>query len=295
MKFSLGNRLLFSLIFTSLIFGPPLTVSPGRAEEGRGDQLGKEQIDKWSDYYQARAARYRIVLADDGRELAMSRQPVMRWTNLVVSPDITHGECFVWTLDGRPEAFTSLFSYNQGGNRNVAHAWNTFSRHRIVASYDGAEFWTPPGLNADQMNNIPHAAAPADSRAKRLIQMRRLARAFTARSGGTDGDKELELRLLATPVFRHESASEECLDGALFAFVTGTDPEVMLLIEARQVDDAWRWQFLPFRHSHLSLLVRYDSDPVWESRRGSVGRRVPVADRPYLSQHGIDLQPQIFP
>ena len=41
----------------------------------------------------------------------------------------------------------------------------------------------------------------------------------------------LELRLLATPLYRYRDTSPEGSDGALFAFVQGTDPEVLLLVE----------------------------------------------------------------
>ena len=44
-------------------------------------------------------------------------------------------------------------------------------------------------------------------------------------------DRE-ELRLLPKPLYRYEPKAGPVIDGAVFAFVMGTDPESLLLIEA---------------------------------------------------------------
>jgi hypothetical protein len=49
--------------------------------------------------------------------------------------------------------------------------------------------------------------------------------------------------LLPTPVARYGKAGAAVLDGALFAFVTGTDPEAFLFIEARAGRDGPEWQY----------------------------------------------------
>ena len=73
---------------------------------------------------------------------------------------------------------------------------------------------------------------------RRLVQTRSLAREF---SGHTiDVNKERwELRLLSQPLFRYEKPEGDVIDGALFAFVTsaGTDPEVVLALEARKIEE----------------------------------------------------------
>ena len=54
-----------------------------------------------------------------------------------------------------------------------------------------------------------------------------------------------ELRLLPKPLYRYESTDPEVLDGAVFALVSsaGTDPEIILLIEARKTPEGPRWVF----------------------------------------------------
>ena len=42
------------------------------------------------------------------------------------------------------------------------------------------------------------------------------------------------MRLLAQPIYRYENTKGDLIDGGLFVFVLGTDPEAFLLIEARR-------------------------------------------------------------
>ena len=65
--------------------------------------------------------------------------------------------------------------------------------------------------------------------------MRSLAREFNGRSLSDQG-QAWELRLLPQPLYRYESTDPDVLDGALFTLVSsaGTDPEIILLLEARK-------------------------------------------------------------
>ena len=74
---------------------------------------------------------------------------------------------------------------------------------------------------------------PADSAAARLRQMRALAQEFTGRQTNREG-VDRDMRLLAQPIYRYENTKGDLIDGGLFVFVLGTDPEVFLLIEARR-------------------------------------------------------------
>jgi hypothetical protein len=51
------------------------------------------------------------------------------------------------------------------------------------------------------------------------------------------------LRMLAQPLYRY--AAEAPVDGAIFAFAQGTDPEVYLILESDEVGDQWHFGFAP--------------------------------------------------
>lgn len=85
--------------------------------------------------------------------------------------------------------------------------------------------------------------------------MRDLAREFSATT--TLDGVEQELRLLTQPIHRQAKSTEEVLDGALFTFVTGTDPELMLVIYAAG------------RFTDLTLKLRHKKVELWTHTQGA--------------------------
>ncbi|QDV42355.1 hypothetical protein Enr13x_22000 [Stieleria neptunia] len=251
------------------------------------DALEKEQIDKWSSYYLQQAKSYELRLAYPGDEaLTLVPTPVLRWQNPLRST--THGECFVWTLDGRALAVASIFSYPiENDQRRVARAFNSFADSPLVAGEDQQPFWQAAAVEKEEWQMVPGSPDVASSASRRLFQMRSLARQFTAQLGGTDGEEQRMLRLMAAPLYRYGLHDEAEKDGALFAFVMGTDPEIILLLESRETDSGLKWFFLAGRHSYTTLVLRHQDREVWRHTRGENSPR-------YLSQHGIDLQPAVL-
>jgi hypothetical protein len=116
-----------------------------------------------------------------------------------------------------------------------------------------------------ELKPIPGAPAPADSAAVRLRQMRALAQEFTGRQttrAGVDHD----MRLLVQPIYRYENTQGDLIDGGLFVFVQGTDPEVFLLIEARQPrGGAPEWRFGATRMHAIYLRLNRGGREVWSA------------------------------
>ena len=112
------------------------------------------------------------------------------------------------------------------------------------------------------MAAIPGAPKPAATPAERLRQMRALARVpcVFQRSQG-----QSELRLLPKPLYRYDTKSPDLLDGALFAFVVTTDPEVLLMIEARPEDGTSVWQYGFARMSMVNLRAEHKDQTVWSA------------------------------
>jgi len=101
-----------------------------------------------------------------------------------------------------------------------------------------------------------------------LIQMRSLAREFTAHSIDYQMER-WELRLLGQPLYRYEKPEGDVVDGALFAFVTsaGTDPEVIVALEAHRNGDTLAWHYRAIRFSDSNLYVQHLGKEVWSSVR----------------------------
>jgi hypothetical protein len=54
------------------------------------------------------------------------------------------------------------------------------------------------------------------------------------------------------------------LDGALFAFVLGTDPEVFLFLEARSGRESLEWQYALAPMTIYAVKASYRGNAVWE-------------------------------
>jgi len=64
---------------------------------------------------------------------------------------------------------------------------------------------------------------------------------------------------LTRPLFRYDNADAGLLDGALFAFVASTDPEALVLVEARENSRAEKsWYYAVARLHCAELTVKLD-------------------------------------
>src|SRR5262249_9669813 len=102
----------------------------------------------------------------------------------------------------------------------------------------------------------------ADTPLRRLQQMRDIGGGFTADKTTRLNDKRT-LRLLSQPTYRYQAGDPEIIDGALFAFVEGTDPEVFLCLEARQENGTSTWHYGLARMNSLRVSGSYQGKQVW--------------------------------
>jgi hypothetical protein len=99
---------------------------------------------------------------------------------------------------------------------------------------------------------------------ERLQQMKDLAKQLTASYGGGPDQKGLELRLLPEPMHRYADAGSGLLDGAIFVFAHGSNPEIVLLVEARgQGKSGAKWHYGFARLSAAGLSVSLAGRDVW--------------------------------
>ena len=216
------------------------------------------------------AAEYTIY-RDAARidKLELRREPIYNWTNVLRSGGQS-GAVFVWLYRGRPEAVGSIFSYpgkKNSGQRTILHELHTLSPQVLQPVRDATNRWQPKA--GIILKPIPGAPDPADSPRLRLVQMRELARDFSAHSVDYD-EKTWELRMLPQPLYRYDSTDPAVIDGALFTFVTsaGTDPEVIVLLDSRQTDSGPKWLYAVCRFSDHNLQVKLKGTEIWTSIRG---------------------------
>ncbi len=224
-------------------------------------------IEKLLGLHASEAARWQMFLDEQGQAKAqLNDKPVYIWTNPTRNGG-QHGAVFVWTSGGRPVVVGSIFSHPEQGRRVVCHEFHSLSAGALLPDRGPQDQrWEPKA--GVVLPPLPEAPAVDDSAPRRLMQMRTLSRQFTAHS--IDYLQERwELRLLPQPLYRYEKPQADIVDGALFAFVTsaGTDPEVILALEARQSGDKALWHYRALRFSDSNLYVQLGGKQVWTSIR----------------------------
>ena len=156
--------------------------------------------------------------------------------------------------------------------RRVMHEFHSLETQPIVSRGQAGAGWQPREAGVT-FQPVPDAGVPAGSRPLRLAQMRELARRFSAHM--MRNETKHDLRLLPQPLYRYEikNGTSPTFDGAVFAYVwtAGTDPEVLLVLEARGEGSERRWQYAPARFTNRLAWVEYQDREVWPSKFPQVG------------------------
>jgi hypothetical protein len=215
-------------------------------------------------------ARSYAMFRDSARSqpLELRREPVYRWTNPTRVGGQT-GDVFVWSYKGHPEVIATIFSHphEPGRLRVICHELHSLSTEVLTIDRDSPNRWEPQAPGA-LWKPVPGGPEPATSAPARLAQMRAIAREFHGRSVSDQG-VEWQLRLLPQPLLRYASPELGVLDGGLFALISsaGTDPEIILLVEARKDGARSRWEFSPARFSDMNLWQKHGDQEVWSAIR----------------------------
>ncbi len=274
-------RLRINVVFVGMLVSSWLIGSDQLpAQERRDDQ---ERAEAALQLTKSHAEKYALFPPTESPACKLVPQPILRWSN--PERGQIFGNVFLWTYDGRPFAVGSLYKWYSPFT-HMSHEFHSLSPNGLRGTYEDKAVWKTdqPGL---AFQDLPDAPEVAPTPAARLIQMRQLARRFTASSADAEG-KSTELRLLSQPVYRYESASAPTPtsheDGGLFTFVQGTDPEVWLLLEATPAGKSSRWQYGLVRMNSILLTVEYQGTEVWRVPVIS-GREVGSHQGPYTRYH----------
>ncbi|HMC12643.1 MAG TPA: hypothetical protein VKH44_15190, partial [Pirellulaceae bacterium] len=183
------------------------------------------------------------VLADPKQTdsaVKLKDEPVLRYSDSTrLAQEST---MWIWSGGGRPTAILAVEYYPMGpkGPRWL-YEIASLSTQPIAAECEGYFRWAAkaPGL---KLQPLPDAPPPADKETRRLAQMKELRSRFTAYEKATV-EGRIELRAVATPLVRYSSPPEDLVDGAIFALASGTNPEVLLVLEAQGPKGKVAWHY----------------------------------------------------
>lgn len=199
-----------------------------------------------------------VTLYGDGKE-PLTSLALHGFGNLERDVD-GRGALVLWIEGGRPAATASVFRWRG----QLVHELACIGRKPVAARRDGVVVWSPK-TSSVEFSDVPKAPVPAEDAAGRLAQMKEMAAGLEATMLGWRGDNadRQQLVLLRDPLYRYESKDKKLLDGALFAFVLGNDPEALVLLEAVIADEKPRWQFGFARATSAALAAKSGEDVIW--------------------------------
>ncbi len=210
--------------------------------------------------------------------LTFASKPLLRYSDPTRDDAEATGnvllDATVWRLgtEGRPTALVTIELYK--GSKSPAllsYEFLLVSEAKLSLKHktDKVPRWDPAesGLT---LKELPEAPKPAATAGPRLVQMRQLARRFTAKEQYRNA--EIECRLLSQPIDRYQSAAHKIVDGAIFVYANSTNPELGVVLET----DGAHWQYGTIRltGTHASVLLDGRQVAAYEqisprARRGS--------------------------
>lgn len=236
----------------------------------------KPEVKRRLDAMAARVGGIRAWREKKGERQVLESHPEPLFRLIDATRDHPDGTLWAWPRKGRPAAMLTLSLL--GGSQRWLFEFVSFTSDPVGAKFGVSREWAcrRPGWDPRSFTEGPH---PGNSPRERLRQMRALARRFRA-FGTLPPETREEQRLLPQPVLRYSDADAGQLDGAIFLFCHGTNPEVLLVIEAHQESGQEAvWQYALARNTIAELAVDLDGKQVWTRPLISFGDARP--DNPY--------------
>lgn len=200
----------------------------------------------------------------------------------------TDATLWAWGKSGRPLALAAIFFEKLPSN---LEKWSceltALSDARISVESKAGWEWAPNRSDVD-LKVVPDAPVPVDNGRQRSRQMNDIARRFTV-SETFSAERTDQLRLMPRAVYRYSDPEDGLIDGALYAFASGTNPEALLLVEGRKTPENGAWHYAFARLGAAQLQATLGDTLVW--RCPGIERW--SADEPYYSVFGTDSE--VFP
>jgi hypothetical protein len=253
MRILIGGILVAAAAFVSAADDQPTS-------KAGDEQVEKERASAALDLCRKGAKEYRLCFEDPQRtELVLQPDPVLRWSNPAVGS--IHGGVFIWAHQGRPAAVASIFKWFVPRDEMWFEV-QSLSAGPLVGILGREEVWRSSRAGIEY-KRVPGAPLPSASAPARLAQMRTISGAFATEQTDRDDGSKRQMRLLTQPVTRYASKPQDVIDGGMFAFVHGTDPEVLLMLEAQETKTGPAWFYALARMNSTAFKVTYKDQEVW--------------------------------
>jgi hypothetical protein len=196
------------------------------------------------------------------QETPLKPHVIMKWGNQARGEGVDVGLSVVWADETRPQVIASIYPWEG----ILTQEYDALARDvNLVAKANGRVVWKPLTTGIE-FRPLTKALPPAKSQPRRRLQLKELADQFQVTMIGWSLEKPdpEKLRLLPQPLYRYGGEGKDVLDGALFGYVMGTDPEAALMIEAfRTPSGDYEWQYAFVRQTSGGLEAKLGDEVVW--------------------------------
>ncbi|QEG43595.1 hypothetical protein [Roseimaritima ulvae] len=199
--------------------------------------------------------------------IALSKKPVLRYDDPTRANEF--GSVWLWSADGRPTALLDSYRHTEGLWAMVTVQLDDGA---FDVAMDGQPWWTPREPEVNWLP-VPNGDSVAANERTRMIQMRNIARKFAAHEFWDPNNSRFELRLLPRPLHRYKDTARGIQDGTVFVFANGTNPEIILMLEARGKGSDLAWQMGFARLGHAEMHVLLDQQTIWTVPRANPTKR----------------------
>jgi len=254
---------------------PPPETKDAKSEKGGGPDA--EEIHRRDAEQVVRAIEVEVLSGDEWLKVQRIEKPLLFYGDSTREND--RGSVWGWGEKGRPVALLELFQNVNDRARWVYTICNTSGKK--VRARRGGALWWQDNESASELKDIPGAGAPGTEALQRQRQLKQLAQKFTGHEFWDPNNSRYELRRLERALYSYRDEAGGVLEGGLFTLANGTNPEIMLFIEARadpKADAKAAFQYTVGRLSHAELHLEYEGKEVFKSPRGD---RLSGPNKPY--------------
>lgn len=206
------------------------------------------------------ARGYAFSEVPGGKEVKLRESPLFSWAN----PEVQSigGELYLWTVDGRPFATIGIWTYD---DIKDSHELQSLSTQIFKAENPYWANWSPraAGLEFKKLEDAP---TPDASPVRRQTQMRNFVRErFSGEVFKSENSQLEKLRVISQHLYRYDPLPTDLIDGAVFSLAFGTDPEILVLLEARKTGTGAEWQYALAPCTSRRAVGYLDGKEVWNS------------------------------
>ena len=278
-KTALGITVLL-IVSTTLVGSPPEASSEAKKDKAtpetgkKADEQARRAAEQW-----VREIEIEIRSADKWTKAERIDKPVLFFSDPTRHDN--RGSVWAWGKKGRSIALLEIFHKLDPRPFWVFAICNT-SGGKLRARRADAPWWLEND-SAIEFKDIPSAPRVATDSNVRQRQLKLLAQKFTAHEIYNPKNTRYDLRRLERPLYTYRDERGGILEGGLFTFANGTNPEIMLFIEAtvdRKGKSAPVWRYGVARSANAELHLEHDGKEVFMAPRGD---RISGRNRPFWS------------